>query len=69
MNRNLYNFICYCHMVWKGDKRLDKVQNEIRQKLILIGFACLVVLAFIGLVALCFVIKQPEYYSTPLAFL
>lgn len=69
MNTTLYNFICYCYMIYKGNKRLDKAQNEIRQTLILIGFACLIVLAFIGFVALCFVIKPPEYYSTPLAFL
>lgn len=69
MNNGLQNLLAYCYMCYTGKTRLDKVQNEIHQTLVLIGFVTLMVLAILGFVALCFMIKPPEYYSTPLAFL
>ena len=69
MKNELQNFIAYCYMCYTGKARLDRVQTDIHRTLVLIGFVTLIVLAFLGLVALCFIIKPPEYYSTPLAFL
>ena len=69
MRNGLQNFIAYCYMCYTGKARLDRVQNDIHQTLVLIGFVTLIVLAILGLAALCFMIKPPEYYSTPLAFL
>ena len=69
MRNGLQNFIAYCYMCYTGKARLDSVQYDIHRTLVLVGFVTLLVLAFLGLVALCFIIKPPEYYSTPLAFL
>ena len=69
MKNELQNFIAYCYMCYTGKPRLDKVQNDIHQTLVLIGFVTLIVLAILGFVALCFMIKPPEFYSTQLAFL
>lgn len=69
MRNGLQNFIAYCYMCYTGKARLDRVQSDIHRTLVLIGFVTLLVLAFLGLVALCFLIKPPEYYSTQLAFL
>ena len=69
MRNGLQNFLAYCYMTYTGKARLDRVQNDIHQTLVLIGFVTLVVLAILGFVALCFMIKSPEYYSTQLAFL
>ena len=67
MNRTLYNIICYAVMVYRGDKRLDKAANDIPQLLVRVGFVILCILAFIGLIALCFYLVPPSYFSTPLA--
>jgi len=69
MKNGLQNFLAYCYMCYSGKARLDRVQHDIHRTLVLVGFVTLLVLAFLGLVALCFLIKPPEYYSTPLAFL
>ena len=69
MRNGLQNFIAYCYMCSSGKARLDRVQTDIHRTLVLVGFVTLLVLAFLGLVALCFLIKPPEYYSTQLAFL
>jgi len=69
MRNGLQNFIAYCYMCYTGKARLDRVQHDIHRTLVLVGFVTLLVLAFLGLVALCFLIKPPEYYSTQLAFL
>ena len=69
MINGLQNFIAYCYMCYTGKARLDRVQNDIHQTLVLIGFVTLVALAILGFVALCFMIKPPEYYSQTLAFL
>ena len=69
MRNGLQNFIAYCYMCYTGKARLDRVQTDIHRTLVLIGFVTLIVLAFIGLVALCCIINPQEYYSTPLAFL
>ena len=69
MRNGLQNFIAYCYMCYTGKARLDRVQTDIHRTLVLVGFVTLLVLAFLGLVALCFLIKPPEYYSPTLAFL
>ena len=69
MRNGLQNLLAYCYMCYTGKTRLDRVQNDIHQTLVLIGFVTLMVLAILGFVALCFMIKPPEYYSTQLAFL
>jgi len=69
MRNGLQNFIAYCYMCYTGKARLDRVQHDIHRTLVLVGFVTLLVLAFLGLVALCFLIKPPEYYSQTLAFL
>ena len=69
MRNGLQNFIAYCYMCYTGMARLDRVQTDIHRALVLVGFVTLLVLAVIGLVALCIMIKPPEYYSTQLAFL
>lgn len=69
MINGLQNLIAYCYMCYTGKPRLDRVQNDIHQTLVLVGFVTLIVLAVLGFVALCFMIKPPEYYSTQLAFL
>lgn len=67
MKNGLQNLLAYAYMCYTGKTRLDRVQNDIHQTLVLIGFITLIVLAILGGVALCFLIKPPEYYSTPLA--
>ena len=67
MRNGLQNFIAYCYMCYSGKARLDRVQSDIHRTLVLIGFVTLIVLAIIGFVALCFMIKPAEFYSTPLA--
>ena len=69
MRNGLQNFIAYCYMCYTGKARLDRVQTDIHRTLVLIGFVTLLVLAFLGLVALCFIIQPPSYFSTELAFL
>ena len=69
MRNGLQNFIAYCYMCYTGKTRLDRVQNDIHRTLVLVGFVTLMVLAVLGFVALCFMIKPQEYYSAPLAFL
>ena len=69
MKSGLQNFLAYCYMCYTGKARLDRVQTDIHRTLVLVGFVTLIVLAVIGFVALCFMIKPPEYYSTHLAFL
>ena len=67
MNTALYNLLVYICLIFKGSPRLDKTQNDIHDTLVIICFVTLCVLAIIGFVALCFLIKPPEFYSTPLA--
>lgn len=67
MNSALYNLIVYIMISLQGTRRLDKKQNDIHDKLVLVGFIALFILAIIGFVAICFLIKPPEYYSTTLA--
>ena len=68
MNSSLYNLIVYILLLFRGGPvRLDKQRNDIHDKLVIAGFILLCVLALIGFLALCFAIKPPEYYSTPLA--
>ena len=69
MNTTLYNLLVYICLLFKGTPRLDKKQNDIHDKLILIGFVMLFILGILIGCAICFLIKPPEYYSTPLAFL
>ena len=69
MKNGLQNLIAYAYMCYTGKARLDRVQHDIHRTLVLVGFVTLIVLAVIGFVALCFMIKPPEYYSTHLAFL
>ena len=69
MKNGLQNFLAYVYMCYTGKARLARVQHDIHKTLVQVGFVTLLVLAFLGLVALCFLIKPPEYYSTPLAFL
>ena len=69
MKNGLQNLVAYAYMCYSGKARLDRVQHDIHRTLVLVGFVTLIVLAVIGFVALCFMIKPPEYYSTPLAFL
>ena len=69
MNTALYNLLVYICLLFKGTPRLDKKQNDIHDKLILIGFVMLFILGIIIGCAICFLIKPPEYYSTQLAFL
>ena len=67
MNPALYNLIVYILLTIKGTPRLDKKQNDIHDKLILIGFVLLFILGILIGCAICFYIKPPEYYSTTLA--
>ena len=67
MNTALYNLIVYFCLLVRGTPRLDKKQNDIHDKLMLIAFITIFALAIIGFVALCFLIKPPEYWSTELA--
>ena len=67
MNPTIYNIIVYILLLFHGPARLDKKQNDIHDKLVLVGFIALFILAIIGFVAICFLIKPPEYYSTTLA--
>ena len=69
MKNGLQNLVAYAYMCYTGKARLDRVQHDIHRTLVLVGFVTLIVLAVIGFVALCFMIKPPEYYSTHLAFL
>lgn len=69
MKNGLQNLLAYAYMCYTGKARLDRVQHDIHRTLVLVGFVTLIVLAVIGFVALCFMIKPPEYYSTTLAFL
>ena len=69
MKSRLQNLLAYCYMCYTGKARLDRVQHDIHRTLVLVGFVTLLVLAVIGFVALCFMIKPPEYYSQTLAFL
>lgn len=67
MNTAIYNLIVYVCLRFKGTARLDKKQNEIHEQIVLAGFILLFILAIIGLCAICFMIKPPEFYSAPLA--
>lgn len=67
MNPAIYNIIVYILLLFQGTARLDKKQNDIHDKLVFVGFIALFILAIIGFVAICFLIKPPEYYSTTLA--
>ena len=67
MNTALYNLLVYICLLFKGTPRLDKTQNDIHDQLILIGFVMLFILGIIIGCVICFYIKPPEYYSTPLA--
>ena len=67
MKNGLQNLAAYAYMCYTGKSRLDRVQHDIHRTLVLVGFVTLIVLAIIGFVALCFMVKQPEFYSTPLA--
>ena len=69
MKNGLQNLVAYAYMCYTGKARLDRVHHDIHRTLVLVGFVTLIVLAVIGFVALCFMIKPPEYYSTHLAFL
>lgn len=69
MNTALYNLLVYICLLFKGTPRLDKKQNDIHDKLILIGFVLLFILGILIGCAICFIIQPPEYYSTQLAFL
>ena len=67
MNPLLYNLIVYICLLFKPTPRLDKQQNDIHDKLVVAGFIALFILAIIFFMAVCFMIKPPEYYSTQLA--
>lgn len=67
MNPALYNLIVYILLTIKGTPRLDKKQNDIHDKLVFVGFILLFMLGILIGCAICFYIKPPEYYSTPLA--
>ena len=69
MKNGLQNLVAYAYMCYTGKARLDRVQHDIHRTLVLVGFVTLLVLAILGFVALCFMIKSPEYYSTQLAFI
>ena len=69
MKNGLQNLVAYAYMCYTGKARLDRVQHDIHRTLVLVGFVTLVVLAILGFVALCFMIKSPEYYSQTLAFI
>ena len=67
MNPAIYNLIVYFCLLFKGTPRLDKRQNDIHDKLMLVAFLTIFALAIIGFVALCFLIKPPEVWSMDLA--
>lgn len=67
MNSALYNLIVYIMISLQGTPRLDKQKNEIHDKLVFVGFVMLFILGILIGCAICFLIKPPEYYSTPLA--
>jgi len=69
MKNGLQNFLAYCYMCYTGKARLDKTQNDIHDKLILVGFVLLFILGIIIGCAICFLIQPPSYFSTELAFL
>lgn len=54
---NLQNFIAYCYMCYTGKSRLDRAQNNIHNTLRVMGFIILLILAMIGFLAVCFIIK------------
>jgi len=67
MINGLQNLVAYCYMCYSGKARLDRVQTDIHQTLVLIGFLTLILLAAIGFIAILFWITPQSIYSTHLA--
>ena len=67
MNSALYNLIVYIMISLQGTPRLDKKQNDIHDKLILVSFVMLFILGILIGCAICFMLQPPSYYSTQLA--
>ena len=67
MNHALYNLIVYIMISLQGTPRLDKKQNDIHDKLVLVGFILLFILGILIGCAICFMLQPPSYYSAQLA--
>jgi hypothetical protein len=67
MRNNFQNLLCYCYMRYSGKARLDRVQTDVQNRLRLAAITILIILIFIGLIAICFMLQPPSYYSAPLA--